>query len=60
MMSTTLQLSVNTKALAGQDSLVSVVIDQNEGSADANNEVLSGGVIQADTLIDSSKVCNLK
>ncbi|XP_056173564.1 uncharacterized protein LOC115690485 isoform X2 [Syzygium oleosum] len=55
MMSTSLQLSNNTTALASQGSLASVVIDENEGSANGNNGVLSGGVSQADTSTNSFK-----
>ncbi|XP_030463894.1 protein DEFECTIVE IN MERISTEM SILENCING 3 isoform X2 [Syzygium oleosum] len=49
------QDSVNATALPGQDSLALVVVDQNEGPANANSGVLSGGVLQADALISSSK-----
>ncbi|KAL3724539.1 hypothetical protein ACJRO7_029676 [Eucalyptus globulus] len=49
------QPSVITTALPGQDSLALVVVDQNEGSPNANSGVPSGGVIQADTLMNSSK-----
>lgn len=57
MISTSFQLSNNTTALAGEGSLASVVIDQNEGSANGNNGVLSGDVSQADTSTNSFKVC---
>ncbi|KAF8028003.1 hypothetical protein BT93_E0805 [Corymbia citriodora subsp. variegata] len=49
------QPSVITTALPVPDSLALVVVDQNEGSANANSGVPSGGVLQADTLINSSK-----
>ncbi|KAI6706534.1 hypothetical protein NL676_009496 [Syzygium grande] len=55
MISTSFQLSNNTTALAGQGSLASVVIDQNEGSANGNSGVLSGDVSQADTSTNSFK-----
>jgi len=57
-MSTTLQPSVNTTALPGQDSLALVVVDQNEVSANVNSRVPSGGDLQAYTsTINHSKVC---
>ncbi|XP_048140849.1 protein DEFECTIVE IN MERISTEM SILENCING 3 isoform X1 [Rhodamnia argentea] len=49
------QPSLNTMASPRQDSLALVVVDQNEGSANANSGVLPGGVLQADMLINSSK-----